>query len=398
MSQETPVLFEEIPVAQGNKALGIVTLNAEKSLNSLGFEMLSALHDRLSQWKNDRRIVAVWLQGAGERAFCAGANIVRLYQALAEQREQLAADVPEPFPVCDFARVFFTLEYSVIHLLRSFSKPVIAWGHGIVMGGGLGVMNAARFRIVTEKTRLAMPEVAIGLYPDAGAGWFLSRMPGKAGAFLGMTGTSINSRDALFVGLADHFIESRHKASLLAELTRLAWSDSDHSDSDKSNSDKSNSDSLRSLLEQYAQASQPQLPAAQIEPNLPLINELLSPTQVGAAVASLVEASLDDEWMTASVQGLKRGCPMSIALAWEHLSRSRGLTVTEVLRNELVLSVNCCRRRDLQEGIRSRLIEKDNQPAWRHLSAAAVTHREVDEHFVLPPDVALSFPLLVDAR
>ncbi|MAD21828.1 MAG: enoyl-CoA hydratase, partial [Halomonas sp.] len=187
------VLFEEHTTQDGH-VIGEITLNAERSLNALTLEMIEEILPRLNQWQSDERVVAVLLDSAGEKAFCAGGDVVNLYKAI---QGEGAADFPERF---------FENEYRLDYQLHTFPKPVICWGNGIVMGGGMGLLSGSSHRIVTETSRLAMPEVTIGLYPDVGASWFLNRLPGGAGRFLAMTGGQINAPDAVHLGLADRAI------------------------------------------------------------------------------------------------------------------------------------------------------------------------------------------------
>ena len=185
------VLFEELPTACG-RSVGVATLNAPAALNALSLSMVRALTPMLRQWAYDNAIVGVVLQGAGEKAFCAGGDLRELY-------ESLRANPGEP---SDYARGFFAEEYQLDYLIHTFDKPILCWGHGIVMGGGIGLMSGASHRVVTSQSRLAMPEITVGLYPDVGGSWLLRRMPGRLGLFLALTGASRNASDALFCGRA----------------------------------------------------------------------------------------------------------------------------------------------------------------------------------------------------
>ena len=165
------VLFEELPV-RGGQRIAIATLNAEKSLNALTLEMIRLLDARLSAWENDDAVVAVLLRGAGDKAFCAGGDVRSLRAALLEDGEVY----PNPHAVA-----FFSEEYRLDYRIHRYRKPLIVWGGGIVMGGGLGLMAGASHRVATPATRIAMPEITIGLYPDVAGSWFLQRMPAKLG-------------------------------------------------------------------------------------------------------------------------------------------------------------------------------------------------------------------------
>ena len=185
----TPVLFERLPAANG-AVVGLLTLNAEKSLNALSLDMVDLMQAQLSDWQHDAQVAAVFMRGAGDKAFCAGGDIQAIYQSM----------IATPGGPCEYAEAFFKREYRLDYLLHTYPKPVISWGHGIVMGGGLGVHAGARHKIVTEKTRFAMPEIGIGLFPDVGGTWFLNRMPGKTGLFVALTAAALNAGDALYLG------------------------------------------------------------------------------------------------------------------------------------------------------------------------------------------------------
>ena len=159
------VLFEELTAASGK--VGRVTLNIEATLNSLTLEMVDLLQAQLDAWADDDAIAAIFIEGAGEKAFCAGGDVQALH----------ASSVGTPGGPCEYAETFFTREYRLDYTLHTYAKPIICWGHGIVMGGGLGVMAACSHRVVTERTRIAMPEVTIALFPDVGGSWFLNHMP-----------------------------------------------------------------------------------------------------------------------------------------------------------------------------------------------------------------------------
>ena len=211
---EQPVLFRERPCADGHR-IAIATLNAEQALNALSLEMVDRLDAQLDRWEADPGIVAILIDSVGDRAFSAGGDIRMLYESMVEHG---AGENP-------YARDFFAREYRLDHRLHHSPIPIITWGNGFVMGGGMGVYQGGDFRVVTERSRLAMPEISIGLFPDVGGTWFLNRTRHNSGLFLGLTGAQINAADALFVGLADIFLAHEDKAGVLDELTALRWAD-----------------------------------------------------------------------------------------------------------------------------------------------------------------------------
>ncbi|WP_334167975.1 enoyl-CoA hydratase/isomerase family protein, partial [Achromobacter mucicolens] len=195
-----PVLFEERSAANGMR-FGIATLNAPQTLNGLSLEMVDLLADRLDAWARDPGVALVVLQGAGDKAFCAGGDLHGLYRSMTE-------NTGKPSWSNTYARTFFEREYRLDYRIHTYPKPVLCWGHGIVMGGGIGLMMGASHRVVSETSRLAMPEVSIGLFPDVGGSWLLNRMPGRSGVFLALTGAQLNTSDAFFAGLADFRLNS----------------------------------------------------------------------------------------------------------------------------------------------------------------------------------------------
>jgi len=210
-----PVLFEERSAANGMR-FGIATLNAPQTLNGLSLEMVDLLADRLDAWARDPGVALVVLQGAGDKAFCAGGDLHGLYRSMTE-------NAGKPGWSNTYARTFFEREYRLDYRIHTYPKPVLCWGHGIVMGGGIGLMMGASHRVVSETSRLAMPEVSIGLFPDVGGSWLLNRMPGRSGVFLALTGAQLNTSDAFFAGLADFRLNSADWPALLASLEQQPW-------------------------------------------------------------------------------------------------------------------------------------------------------------------------------
>ena len=169
------VLFDNIQTACG-RLFGRITLNSPDKLNALTLSMMDLIDQQLDAWANEPKVVGVLLDATGDRAFCAGGDVVGVYNAI---KKTAKGEVPQ------FAEDFFTCEYRLDYRIHTYKKPIICWGHGVVMGGGIGLMSGASHRVVTPKTRMAMPEITIGLYPDVGGSWFLPKLPGKIGSFFG---------------------------------------------------------------------------------------------------------------------------------------------------------------------------------------------------------------------
>ncbi len=357
------VEFEHLTTAHGQR-IGVARLNSEKSLNALSLDMIQLLQPQLDAWASDESIVAVWLEGAGEKAFCAGGDIVAMYQAM----------VAKPGTLVDEVADFFSQEYRLDYTIHSYPKPFVVWGHGIVMGGGMGLMNGGSHRIVTERTLMAMPEVTIGLYPDVGATHFLSKMPSGCGLYLGLTGAHMNASDALFLGLADHFASSQRKAELLAGLQQLEWQQ--HADADRQ--------LVSNYLAQISQADQSLQPASPVQQHLAHIQQLTSGQSLVDVVERISSDSSDDKWLQRAAQTLRQGCPMTAHIVWNQLQHGADLSLADCFRLELTLSVACATRGDFVEGIRALLIDKDKQPRWQHAAVADIDEEDVDDFFISP--------------
>jgi len=350
--------FEELTGVDGAR-VGIASLDAEKSLNALSLPMLEALADKLDAWEQDPQVVCVLLRGNGPKAFCAGGEVRGLVEACRKQPGEVPA----------LAKHFFAAEYRLDYRLHTFSKPLICWGHGYVLGGGMGLLQGANIRIVTPSSRLAMPEVSIGLYPDVGASWFLSRLPGKLGLFLGLTGAHSNARDALDLGLADRFMLDDQQPALIDGLLQLNWQEQTPVQ-------------LNSLLKALQQEAIGQLPAAQWLPRRQRIDDLLDVSDVVAAWRAISTlATQDDAPLAKAGKTLAEGCPLTAHLVWEQLQRARHMSLSEALQMEYSMSLNCCRHPEFSEGVRSRLIDKDNQPRWHWPDVASIPEPVIQAHF-----------------
>ncbi|MDF9433622.1 enoyl-CoA hydratase/isomerase family protein [Chromohalobacter israelensis] len=352
---EPMVTFEEKPTRDGG-CIGVATLNAPDSLNALSLTMLHALHARLEAWAQAPTVHAVWLQGAGGKAFCAGGDVVALYHAMRGAHEGGA----------DVATAYFSAEYRLDHFLHHYPKPLIAWGDGVVMGGGLGLLQGAGHRVVTDTSRLAMPEISIGLYPDVGASWFLSRMPGGVGLYVGVTGAHLNARDALDLGLADRFIPHAAREDVLDALTRA-----DH---------RSPHHAVRQVLEAFE--ARARAPEAQVMPRLDHLQALSDGADIATVVQRILDDTREDAWLAANRERLAAGCPATAHLVWRMLCRHRHGGLAETFRDELALSVQCCRHTELAEGIRALLIDKDKAPRWAYPDVASVPPSYIDGFFM----------------
>lgn len=352
------VQCEELTGVDGAR-IGIATLDAEKALNALSLPMIEVLDQQLAQWADNPEIVCVLLRGAGTKAFCAGGDVRSLMQACRDQ----------PGTVPTLAANFFEAEYRLDYRLHTYPKPVLCWGHGHVLGGGMGLLQGANVRIVTPSSRLAMPEISIGLYPDVGASWFLARLPGKLGLFLGMTGVGLNARDALDLGLADRLLGENQQKELIDDLLQLNWQEQ-------------TALQLNSLLKAQEHRAQAEMPQAQWLPRRQQIDALLDvadPVCAWRAIATL--RGHDDPLLAKAAQTMLEGCPLTAHLVWQQIQRARYLSLAQVFQMEYSMSLNCCRHPEFAEGVRARLVDKDQQPRWHWADIAKVPAAVVNAHF-----------------
>lgn len=380
IEQEAPVLFNTEPTECGH-LIGIMMLNTPKSLNALSVEMCQLLAKQLEQWQNDDQVVALVLKGAGDKAFCAGGDIRKLY-------DSMSSSVPLPNP---YATEFFGHEYRLYRQMHFYPKPLILWGDGIIMGGGMGLMAGCSHRLVTERTRFAMPEVTIGLFPDASGSWFLQRMPAKTGLFLGLTGAMCNGSDALLANLAEYAVASSDYDAVIQRLKQSDWQGA------ADNNDKHHNNSAHSIVSR-ALTAQPvaELPASKLATYWKPIQQLMNSGGLGDIDALLQSdealEKLDtdfaaDSWTQRAVATYRHGCPVTAALTYALYHKVTDLSLEQVLYLETNVAVHCAANPDFKEGVRALLIDKDRNPQWSRSLADCLNSEGqayIHQHFVNP--------------
>ena len=378
--QQAPVLFNTEPTDCGH-LLGIMTLNMPKSLNALSVEMCQLLSQQLDEWQSDEQVVALVLKGAGDKAFCAGGDIRKLYDSMSE-----TAPMPNPY-----ATEFFGNEYSLYRQMHFYPKPIILWGDGIIMGGGMGLMAACSHRLVTEHTRFAMPEVTIGLFPDASGSWFLQRMPAKTGLFLGLTGAMCNGNDAILSNLAEYAVASSDYDAIIQSLKQSDWQAAANSP------DKCHNNSAHSIVSR-ALAAQPvaELPASKLATYWHPIGQLMNSGGLGdidellqsdEALSKLDADFAADSWTQRAVATYRAGCPVTVALTYALYHKVTDLSLEQVLYLEANVAVHCAANPDFKEGVRALLIDKDRNPKWSRSLAEGLSEEGqayIHQHFVNP--------------
>ncbi|SEP06658.1 enoyl-CoA hydratase/isomerase family protein [Aquisalimonas asiatica] len=365
MVDASPVVFEAVATADGQRVMR-VRLNAEKSLNALSQAMIDALQPALDEWAADPAVAAIFLEGTGEKAFCAGGDVVSLYHDMKQR------PLGEPAPVAEH---FFTTEYRLDHLVHTYPKPIVCWADGIVMGGGVGLLAGCSHGILTERSRLAMPEMPLGLFPDVGGTYFLNRMPGRTGYFLGLTGEHVFGTDIFALGLGNYMIQSDQREAVVDALAAASWGTDErdrHETASRVLGDlwrAKDATGETPFMDRYAR-----------------IQELTDHATPGAVMAAIQSAAESEEWLQSAAKGFKRACPVSLAVFDRQYRGGRHLSLTECFRRELCIAVQSSRRPDFREGVRALLVDKDRSPAWSVPSLAEVSDDVVDAHFELPAD------------
>jgi enoyl-CoA hydratase/carnithine racemase len=388
-----PVAIREVETACGRR-VGSATLRSPGTLNALSLEMVDRLQVQLTRWAAEPDIVVVWLEGEGDKAFCAGGDLQELYQSLRE-----CGSGANPY-----ARQFFSREYRLDYLIHTYPKPLLCWGNGIVMGGGMGLMAGASHRVVTERTRMAMPEIGIGLFPDVGGSWFLNRLPARTGLFLALTGAPLDAADALFAGLADFRLPSGSRAALLEAMAQAKWHEDKAANSrllsrligalagSESTSAESSGASPSSPKTSAAATSSSKTSAAatsaaatsassNLKTHFDEIRRLMGHDSLNDVAARLHEAANGETWIGKAAANFAKGSPTSARLAFALLQRARHLSLREVFQMELDVALGCCAHHDFAEGIRALLIDKDRKPRWQPARLQDVDDQLIADHF-----------------
>ncbi len=337
--------------------IGTITLNRPRALNALSLPMVRAMTQALRSWQDDPQVLAVAVRGTGKEgpfgAFCAGGDI-RFFHQAAHAGDAALGD-------------FFTEEYRLNHLIHTYPKPYIAFMDGIVMGGGMGISQGASVRVVTERTKMAMPETLIGLFPDVGGGYFLSRCPGRLGEYLGLTGHVLQGPQAVAAKLADIALPSGMLEPIWQTLVSTPFE---------------NAESVERWVLAQAGALKPEklTPQAWIDEvfGLPSLDPMLQKLE-----------SAGDDWSLKTAQVLRQRSPLMLHVVLAQIRRARQMGLADDLRMERDLVHHCFHLRavadsDTVEGIRALAIDKDHRPNWKPSRLEDVDASEVARFFVSP--------------
>jgi enoyl-CoA hydratase len=330
-------------------SVAIIRLNRPRALNSVTLPMVHMMKQHLEHLVADPLVSSVILTGEGDRGLCAGGD-VRVIHDLGK------AGDPD---VTRFWREEFPLNYLISH----YSKPYVALMDGIVMGGGVGLAAHGRFRVVTERTRLAMPETGIGYFPDVGATWLLPKAPGEVGSWLGLTGSEIGAADAIYAGLADIHVPSTGLPELIDALAGLPPG-------------SGNAD-VAAVLATFASTPG----EGMLETNRTLIDNTFRFDRVEEIAAAL--GAHGQDFAIKTLETLTKRSPTSLMLALRLLRLGRGSSgLVECLEREFLAGTEILRQHDFYEGVRAAIIDKDRNPKWRPAALADVRDEDIDRYFV----------------
>ncbi|MFT0891907.1 enoyl-CoA hydratase/isomerase family protein [Pseudochelatococcus sp. G4_1912] len=337
--------------------LGRIHLNRPKALNSLTLDMIRIIADALHRFEDDDGISAVLITGEGDRAFCAGGDIRALYDGGPDNTEA--------------GRIFWREEYLINAHIKRFRKPYIAYMDAITMGGGVGVSAHGSHRVVTERTRLAMPETGIGFFPDVGGTWLLSRGKDEIGTYLALTGEQINGADAIQAGLADFFVPTASLSALTQRLSALPAT--------------ARADAVTEVINSVTSFIEPG-PVALHEDE---INAAFSFDTMDGIIAALT--AVRSEFAQKTLATLQTRSPTSLKLTLKMLRLARhDITLEETLEREYAAGAAVLIGHEFYEGVRAAIIDKDRNPQWNPATLDAVSESALDRYFIPAPERVFS--------
>ena len=350
----TTALEQDYLQTEIKNGIGFITLNRPSALNTLNISMVRAMYGALIEWSNNNLVKAVVVRGKGEKAFCAGGDVRRVHECIVKGLSEYDD--------------FFKEEFALNEYIYNYPKPYIALMNGIVMGGGMGITQGASFRIVNETTRIAMPETAIGYFPDVGASYFLTRHDPAIANYLGLTGKNLNHYDALFCKLADWSLPSERWVDFLNALEDLG---------NLASAETELKNEITKIL-QSLNGSRDYVDSEVYE-NLDLIKTVFSSDSLHAIFSELNHLS-DNTWSNETKASMLRNSPLAMAATLQLLSQGRKLGLSECFKIELELTQHWRTKGEFVEGVRAALIDKDKNPKWKY-SIDNVDQAFLKQHF-----------------
>uniref|UniRef100_A0A2M4BRS1 3-hydroxyisobutyryl-CoA hydrolase, mitochondrial n=1 Tax=Anopheles marajoara TaxID=58244 RepID=A0A2M4BRS1_9DIPT len=341
-AKEPLVLTEEV----GSK--GVITLNRPKALNAINLDMVRMIYGAMKSWETSKSLVIV--KSVGEKAFCAGGDV----RAITESGN------------VDLAKSFFSTEYGLNALIGNYRPTYIAFIDGITMGGGVGLSVHGRYRIATERTMFAMPETAIGLFPDVGGGYFLPRLEGKLGLYLGLTGFRLKGRDVFKAGVATHYVESKNLPALEQQLLATT-----------------SSTEVENVLERFSEKRDAGVEFV-LEKQRKQIDQCFGAPTVEEILKRLEQDG--SEWAQSTLKLLHKMSPTSLVVTQKQLELGAKMDLKTCLRMEYRLAVHHAIDSDFKEGVRALLVDRDQNPRWKPASLAEVDPARVEKFFGPLPD------------
>ncbi|MEO9130058.1 MAG: enoyl-CoA hydratase/isomerase family protein [Sphingomonas sp.] len=325
-----------------------IRLDRPKAIHALTTAMCSTILEALEAWRTDLQVEAILIDHAEGRGFCAGGDIRMLAESGAKDGVE--------------AREFFHTEYRMNHRLFTYAKPIVAFMDGITMGGGVGLSQPAPFRVATENTRLAMPETGIGLFPDVGGGWYLSRLSGRTGQFLALTGHRLDGAECLALGLATHYLSS---AVLEDAKARIA----------------AEPQQIEAILDTLATPA----PDARLLAHRDAIDHLFASNKLEDIFTALEGDA--GAWAVQQLAVLRTKSPQTMKVSLRLLDEGATMpTFEDEMRQEYAVGSHVVQRHDFLEGVRAVIIDKDNAPAWNPATPEGVTDHIIDQIFAPLPD------------
>ena len=331
--------------------LGHITLNRPKALNALTYAMCEKITELLLEWQGKPEIGAVLIDGMGDRAFCAGGDVILLHDS------GKAGDT--------HAEEFWRIEYALNELIHCYSKPYISLIDGFVMGGGVGLSVHGKYRIAGDATIFAMPETGIGYFPDVGGTYFLPRLGMNIGQWLGLTGARLDAGQTCYVGIANIYVPTDKHQDLIQALGKADLDGTDFR--------------VKEVLKAFSQ----------VPPDHDVIPKAIAAFSCSSVPEILLSLDNDNsEWAAKQAKNIRRKSPLAMCVTFEALRRGESMTFRQVMTQELDISLNFLKTQDFYEGIRAQLIDKDRNPKWSHASVDKVSSTQIDRLFrktAIPP-------------
>lgn len=344
---ETPLIVAQY------QGWGFLIVHRPKGLNALDPVIVKQMYDWLVAWKKDDTIAGVMVFGAGDKAFCAGGDVKSVVETLRDSDPAFDAETATDK---DLPRTFFFDEYRLNREIQAYPKPYISFINGISMGGGMGISIHGTHRVVGDDLMMAMPETTIGLFPDVGGGYFLSRMPGKVGTYLSLTGDRLGADDAMYLSLGTHYIPKASQQAAIAGLLDISG------------------DGFADKVADYLDGVSEAVETGRIEKLQADIDRCFAGKNVVEILARLDQLAAEgNEFAQKQAKSLRQKCPFSLCLSFEQLVQADGLSFDDHMRMEFRMVQRCLMQPDFVEGVRALLIDKDKSPKWQHQDVSEVS-------------------------